>query len=151
MPEGSRGVVETWARQLSTQNIDGADEVLHEDFVEEYVQSGERVIGRENLRAVATNYPGVDQQPIRGDVRPVIGADDAYVMGPSYNITRITGSGDEFALAGTLTYPSGDVWYLTQFVKVRDGKIWRVSSYFGEPFDPPAWRARWVEVGERSS
>ena len=151
MTEGSRGVVETWAQQLSTQNMEEIDKILHDDFVEEYVQSGERVIGRDNLRAVATNYPGTDQQPIRGDVHPVIGADDAYVMGPSYNITRITGSGDEFALAGTLTYPSGDVWYLAQFVKVRDGKIWRVSSYFGEPFDPPAWRAQWVEVAGRSS
>jgi len=151
MTEGSRGVVERWAHALSSQNVEDIDEILHDDFIEEYVQSGERVIGRDNLRAVATNYPGADEQPIHGEVHPVIGADDAYVMGPSFNITRITGSGDEFALAGTMTYPSGAVWYLAQFVKVRDAKIWRVSTYFAEPLEPPAWRAQWVEVAERSS
>ena len=71
MTEGSRGVVERWAHALSSQNVEDLDEILHDDFIEEYVQSGERVIGRENLRAVATNYPGADEQPIGGEVHPV--------------------------------------------------------------------------------
>lgn len=147
MSESSRAVVERWAVALANQVTEALDDLIHDDFVEEYVQSGERVVGIENLRAVALNYPGTDAEPLRGEMRTVLGRDDAYVMGPSYNITRITGTGDEFAISGTLTYPSGALWHVVQFVRVRDGKIWRLSTYFAEPFDPPAWRASWVEVG----
>jgi hypothetical protein len=30
-------------------------------------------------------------------------------------------------------------------VELRDGKIYRETAYFAEPFEPPAWRAKWVE------
>ena len=148
MHHGSRGVVERWAEVLAHPDVETIDEFIHDDFVEEWVQSGERVVGKENLRALVANYPGAAERPIHGEVHPVMGSEDSYVIGPSFNVTRITGSGDEYALAGTLTYPSGDVWHLAQFVKVRDGKIWRLTTYFGAPFEPPAWRAQWVEVGE---
>ena len=26
------------------------------------------------------------------------------------------------------------------------GKVVRETQYFAEPFEPPAWRARWVEL-----
>jgi SnoaL-like domain len=149
MAEGSRAVVERWAVALGNQRLEVLDDLIHDDFVEEYVQSGERIVGIENLRAVALNYPGADAEPIRGEMRTVLGRDEQYVMGPSFNISRITGTGDEFAISGTMTYPSGALWHLVQFVRVRDGKIWRLSTYFAEPFEPPAWRAPWVEVGDR--
>jgi hypothetical protein len=28
---------------------------------------------------------------------------------------------------------------------MRDGKIARETDYFGEPFEPPAWREPWFE------
>jgi hypothetical protein len=30
-------------------------------------------------------------------------------------------------------------------VEFRDGKIWRDTRYYADPFEPPAWRAQWVE------
>jgi hypothetical protein len=30
-------------------------------------------------------------------------------------------------------------------VEFRDGKIWRDTRYYAEPFEAPAWRAQWVE------
>ena len=34
-------------------------------------------------------------------------------------------------------------------MEIRDGKVVRERIYFGEPWDRPAWRARWVEpMGE---
>ena len=30
--------------------------------------------------------------------------------------------------------------YLVEF---RDGKIWKETRYYAEPFEPPAWRASW--------
>lgn len=149
MAEGSRELVERWAEALGSMEVERMEPLLHDDIADFYPQSGERVIGRENLRAIRTRYPGATEGPLHGELRTVVGADDSWVMGPSFNITHITGSGDSFAIAGTVNYPDGTVWHLTQFVQVKDGKIWRLTSYFAPPFDPPEWRSQWVEVDER--
>ena len=31
-------------------------------------------------------------------------------------------------------------------MEFRDGKVIRERIYFGEPWEPPAWRAQWVEL-----
>jgi hypothetical protein len=33
-------------------------------------------------------------------------------------------------------------------LELRDGKVWRDTRYFAEPFEAPQWRARWVEPME---
>lgn len=146
MGEGSRDLVERWARALGTMDSDQVEPLIHDDIEDFYPQSGERVVGKENLRAIRTNYPGAAEGPLGGEFAAMVGTDDAWVMGPSFNITHITGSGDSFAIAGTVTYPDGKAWHVVQLVRVKDGKIWRLTSYFAPPFEPPAWRAPWVEV-----
>jgi hypothetical protein len=146
MAEGSRDLVERWAKALGTMEPERMEPLVHDDLVDFYPQSGERVVGMANLRALRMNYPGAAEGPLHGELQAMVGADDAWVMGPSYNITHITGSGDSFAIAGTVTYPDSSVWHIIQFVQVRDGKIWRLTSYFAQPFDPPEWRSQWVEL-----
>jgi hypothetical protein len=41
------------------QNIDAIDDLMHDDYVEEYPQSGERIRGKDNARTVYENYPGI--------------------------------------------------------------------------------------------
>jgi hypothetical protein len=150
MAEGSRDLVERWAKALGTMEPERMEPLVHDDLVDFYPQSGERVVGMANLRALRMNYPGAAEGPLHGELQAMVGADDAWVMGPSYNITHITGSGDSFAIAGTVTYPDSSVWHIIQFVQVRDGKIWRLTSYFAPPFDPPEWRSQWVELSADS-
>jgi hypothetical protein len=33
-------------------------------------------------------------------------------------------------------------------MEFRDGKVIRERIYFGEPWEPPVWRAQWVELME---
>ena len=44
---------------LESQNIDAIDDLIHDDYVEEYPQSGERIRGKDNARTVYENYPGI--------------------------------------------------------------------------------------------
>jgi len=30
-------------------------------------------------------------------------------------------------------------------IELRDGKMWRDTRYYAEPFEAPEWRAQWVE------
>ena len=41
------------------QYIDAIDDLMHDDYVEEYPQSGERIRGKDNARTIYENYPGI--------------------------------------------------------------------------------------------
>ena len=109
-------------------NMDGSLFALDwDETIEEYPQSGERIRGKTNLRAIIDNYPGRRENDFR------IGT------------AEITGNGDDFVARGSITYPNGETWHAVMLITVRDGKIAKITSYFAAPFEAPAWRAKWVE------
>ena len=42
-------------------------------------------------------------------------------------------------------YGGGRVYDIVALVELRDGRMFRESRYYAEPFEAPEWRARWVE------
>jgi len=124
---------------------DGTDlaDLTHPDFEETYVQSGERIHGIENLRAIIENFPGGYQD--HGADR-VIGSEDRWVMTPALTLVRVEGAGDTFTGVSKARYPDGSDWYVIHIGEMRDGRVWRVQAYFAPLFDAPAWRSQWVDV-----
>ena len=57
-PKTNREVVERFVQGLIARDLDVQAEVCASDMVVEYPQSGERIRGWANVRAVADNYPG---------------------------------------------------------------------------------------------
>src|SRR5262245_21942944 len=149
----TREVVELYARAMYEADAKTLDTILAEDITEEYPQSGERIRGKANLRAIIQNYPGVDARGWEGrsKIEKVVGEEDRWVTGPDCRALRIVGTGDHFTLQGRIKYPDGSVWHLVSLVELRNGKIFRLTSYFGAPFEAPAWRAKWVERTEAPS
>jgi hypothetical protein len=92
------------------------------DFVMEMPQSGERVVGRDAMRAMQEAFPNPPQAQVR----------------------RIIGSGDLFVMEAQSDYPGGGVFHVANIVEFADGKIIRETRYYAEPFEPPEWRAEWV-------
>lgn len=93
-----------------------------EGYVMEMPQSGERIVGRDTMRAFQ----------------------DAYPNPPSARVRRIVGSGDLFVMEAFSDY--GDqVAHVVNVVEFRDGKIAKETRYYTAPFDAPEWRARFVE------
>jgi hypothetical protein len=111
-------------------------------MVIDYPQSGERIRGWDNVRAAHENYPGGLPQDAAGKV---IGSEDKWVLGPSFNILRIEGTGDIYTIVGSAKYPDGLTWQVMALVELRSGKIAKTTEIYGAPFDPPPWRAQWVE------
>lgn len=98
-------------------------ELFHEDAVMDWPQSGERVVGGENRRGVYRAFPQL----------------------PTITPRRIVSAGDLVVAEATLDY--GGPVYKTVFVfEFRGDRIARETAYWSEPFDPPDWRSRWVEV-----
>jgi ketosteroid isomerase-like protein len=100
--------------------------IYHDDAVIEYPQSGERILGREQLRALRESHPAK----------------------LDFTVQRIVGSGDVWVTEYVIRYDGKPV--NTVSIMVFDGdRVARETLYFADPFDPPEWRSQWVEVGPR--
>jgi ketosteroid isomerase-like protein len=135
-------VVRSYWRAHAARDADGLSELRHAEWTVEWPQSGERIRGDANARAISENYPGG-----LPDINPghLVGSEDRWVITPMYTIQRVEGAGDFWWGDGTVSYPDGSTWCLAVLVQVRDGKIYRETDYFAAPFEAPAWRAPWVE------
>lgn len=118
-------------------------DVLHEDTVFEYPQSGEVFRGVGNIRAQFENYPDLD--PGTSQLAEVIG-DEAYALTPSYTLIRVEGSGQRATAIIRVRYPDGSQWWALNLVELRDGRIIRSRTYFAPDFDAPDWRAPYREA-----
>lgn len=122
-------------------DFDTLQQMRDPDWHEDWPQSGERIPSDKAYRAIHEHFPA--GMP-RIDVRTVAGTEDRWVMTPSMTVQRIAGSGDVWLAEGLNTYPSGEVFHVVQHLRLRDGRIWRSTTYFAQPFEAPAWRASLV-------
>ena len=128
----NRTTVEQYLKAMMANDIEAQERLLSDDFVEEYPQSGEVIRGKENRRAIIENYPG-------GNPR------ETSQTSPKPWTPEIIGAGDRFAVTGQITYPNGETWHAVSVIELRDGKISKITDYFGAPFEAPAWREPYVE------
>ncbi|MCL4296512.1 MAG: nuclear transport factor 2 family protein [Anaerolineae bacterium] len=101
-----------------------AAEYLHDEYVLEWPQSGERIRGRANFVAVNENYPAAGRW--------------------NFTIHRLIAEGDDVATEITVTDGAVTGRAIT-FSTMRNGKIVHQTEYWPDPFEPAAWRAEWVE------
>ena len=144
--EGHRLKVERFFDCINRRDFDGMRAVVHEDFVQEWPQSGERIRGLANMRAVLANYPGLPDI----DVKKVHGSGDRWLVTPSYTVLRVTGTGDQYTTEQLLHYPSGEQWHVVGIFEFRDGKIAKLTDYFASPFPAAEWRSQRVETMEET-
>jgi hypothetical protein len=90
-------------------------------------QSGERIRGRENMlgfqKALASNLPNP----------------------PRIRIDRVRVKDGLWVKEGLNDYGYGVVLHSVVIYELKDGKIWRDTRYYSQPFEAPEWRAQWVE------
>jgi hypothetical protein len=120
-------VRELFFERLEQLSAEAEYELRHPDYVMEMPQSGERVRGRDKMREFQEAYPNP----------------------PTIQPRRVVGSGDVWVVEARSDY-GGRIYHLALIVEFRDGKIWRDTRYYAEPFEAPAWRAQWVERMEVS-
>ena len=98
----------------------------HEDYVMEMPQSGERIRGRENMRAFQRSF-----------------ADHSHP--PTITLRRVIVREGLWIVEGVNDYGNGRVFNIAVVFELRDGRIGRDTRYYAEPFEAPHWRSRWVE------
>src|SRR5918999_479547 len=103
-------------------NIARASEIYADDAVLEWPQGGERIRGKANIIAFRSAYPA----RLEFQVHRTIGRQDLWV-----NEYTIRYDGKPVMAVGIMEF--------------QDDKVVRERIYFGETWEPPAWRAKWVE------
>jgi len=110
-----------WAASAAG-DIEKEHDIYDDDVVVDYPQSGERIISRHNIQALRGHHPSP----------------------AGFSIRRIIGNGDLWITEYVIVYDERPVPTVS-IMEFRDGKVIHETQYFAESFEPPAWRARWVE------
>ena len=120
----SKEIVERFWAAMESNDFKAAGELLHDDYILEWPQSGERIRGRGNFVTINERYPA------RGRWE--------------FTVHRILAEGNQVVSDVGVTDGVTTGRVIT-FSTVQDGKIVRQTEFWPDPFEPPAWRAGWVE------
>ena len=123
MERTGRDVVEALIATLNAGEVAGMDPVFHDDAVIDWPQSGERIVGADNRRAIYGAFPQL----------------------PHISPRRITGEGDLWVVEADLDYGDGDLYQTVFVFELRGDRIVRETAYWTKPFPAPEWRSAWVE------
>ena len=70
---------------------------------------------------------------------------EAYPNPPSIQIRRVLVREGLWVIEGVNDYGGGQRSNFVLIVELRDGKWWRDTRYYAEPFDAPEWRSHLVK------
>lgn len=99
---------------ISNLSAEEEYELRHEDYVMEMPQSGERIRGRKKMREFQAAYPNP----------------------PSMRLRRVIVRENLWLVEGVSNY-SGQIYYPVVIIELRDGKMFRDTRYYAEPFQAP--------------
>jgi limonene-1,2-epoxide hydrolase len=121
----NRAAVERFWTALEKEDFEAATEELHEEFQETYPQSGEHIVGKDKFLGLLKSFPGF----------------------PRVNVRRHQGTGDLWVTEAAFDYArdGSTPWQVCEVQELSDGKIRRITAFFGAPFDPAEWRKPFVE------
>ena len=105
-------------------DADAEHNIYDDNVICDYPQSGERILGRNNLQSLRSHHPG----------RP-----------SGFNVKRILGNGDLWVTEYTITY-QGRPSYTVSIMEFVNGKVVHETQYFADRFEAPAWRSHLVQL-----
>jgi ketosteroid isomerase-like protein len=120
----NKQIVRNFWDTMAGNDFYAVSRLLHDDYVLEWPQSGERIRGRENFAAINTFYPS--EEAWRFTINSVIAEGDTVVS----DVSVTDGTRKDRVIT---------------FSSIREGRIWKQVEFWPEPFDAPAWRAQWTE------
>jgi hypothetical protein len=116
------------AELYSLLSAEAEDQIRHEEYTMEWPQSGERLRGRQKMRAFQESNAG--SRPPRW-VRRVLVREGLWVV------------------EGSVDYGGGREGDFVLILELREGKVFRETRYYADLFEASEERARWFERMER--
>jgi hypothetical protein len=113
-----------WAAS-DANDFETEHQIYRADAVLTYPQSGERIHGREDIRASREAQPNNKR----------------------FTVRRVLGGGQLWISELVLTY-DGQPSYVVSIMEFEGDEVVRETQYFGDPFEPGPSRAQFVELLE---
>jgi len=118
----NEAVIERLIACINDRKIEVMDELFHDDAIMDWPQSGEKIVGAENRRAIYGAFPQL----------------------PTITPRRMVSDGDLVVAEASMDYGSSTSKAVFIF-EFKDGKIAKETAYWSDPFEAPDWRSQWVE------
>jgi hypothetical protein len=118
-----REALDSHWRASAAGDADAEHDIYDDDAICDYPQSGERILGRNNLQALRSHHPGKPS---------------------GFNVRRILGKADLWITEYSITYAERTA-YTVSIMEFRNGKVVHETQYFADPFEAPGWRSQWVQ------
>jgi ketosteroid isomerase-like protein len=141
-------LIERFIAAMNRIDFAGLDDLLTEDYVDEWPQSGEVIHGRANFRAVLENYPRMPRNRVDSTGGTVAVLDERWEVTPLFTVVRVEGTGNVGTAIFRSQYPDG-WWWIAILYELRGERIARATTLFAPTFEAPAWRAPYVETRPR--
>jgi SnoaL-like domain len=116
------------AELFSRLSIEAEYQIRHEDYTTEWPQSGERLRGREKMRKFQEAHAG---------------------SRPPRRLHRMLVRDGLWVVEGVIDYGGGREVDFVLILELRDGKVFRETRYYAEPFEASESRAQWFEQMQR--
>jgi hypothetical protein len=116
------------AELFSLLSAEAEDRIRHEDYTMEWPQSGERLRGRQKMREFQEAHSG---------------------MRPPRRLRRVLVREGLWVVEGVIDYGGGREVDFVLILELRNGKVFRETRYYAEPFEASEERAQWFERMER--
>lgn len=104
-------------------DINAEHEIYDNEVICDYPQSGERILGRNNLQALRSHHPDKPS---------------------GFNVKRIFGNEDIWTTEYVINY-QGKEALTVSIMEFHNGKVVHETQYFMEGFEAPEWRKEWVQ------
>ena len=112
----------------SLLSAEAEDRIRHDEYTMEWPQSGERLQGREKMKAFQESNAG---------------------SRPPRRLCRVLVREGLWVVEGVLDYGGGREGDFVLILELRDGKVFRETRYYADPFEASESRAQWFERMER--
>ena len=108
----------------AAEDFDAEHAIYADDAICDYPQSGERILGPKNLKALRSHHPGKPS---------------------GFKVKRMIGTANLWVTEYTITYQD-QLAFSVSIMELNDnGKVVHETQYFADPFEAPAWRSQWVQ------
>ncbi len=146
MSDTVRSMLERWVTAMDAGDWDAIADMVHPDFMDEMPQTGERTRGWKNMRAILEGFPDSrGGAPAAAENITLVEPEPQWAMSPAFTLVQVHGDHDRYTVTMRAHYPDDTFWHAVFLVRLRDGKLWKTTSYFAPEMPAPEWRAPFVE------
>jgi len=137
MSSDGRQFFDAFITAINTQDLAALRALLHPDLIADSPQSGERSRGVDAFMHQFQNYPIVDEE-ITPEITEaqLMNDEDRWAMTPAFTVVPLT-SNNQYTTVLRTRYPDGSWWWNVSIAELRDGKLYRLESFYAPTMAAP--------------